>query len=750
MRYFHKLFFIGFILLCGSCFAQNASLSGVVTTEEGRLYNAHIRIEGSPFLTTTDSSGRFSFEAIPAGFYKLEITHIGYKPMYLSIRLKAQKTSFVSLRLIPATIDLKTVDIVPKIELAPSRLKGLDLQLRPVSSSQDLLRLVPGLFIAQHAGGGKAEQIFLRGFDVDHGTDFAIYVDGIPVNMPSHAHGQGYADLHFLIPETVGELEVNKGPHATRFGDLATAGSGEFKTLNKLANSSVKLEMGQFNTKRALVMVDLLSKRHSETNPNKSWYVAAEYRFTNSYFEQKQNFNRFNIFTKYNAVLKSGSKLTLSFSRFYSRWDASGQIPERKVNDGSISRFGSIDPTEGGFTGRTNANMLFEKTNGKRVVKHQLYYSRYDFNLYSNFTFYLKDSLNGDQINQTDNRNIFGYNLTNRINGKLFNKSLVTSIGAGIRYDNSQIALNHTLKQTFLNTVVSGTLNQINSWVYTDFVYAVHSKIKLNLGTRIDAYRFGFNNAMGDTTSQIAFNHTMSPKLNIDFSVKRNLSIYAKSGFGFHSNDARAVLFGNLNNGLARAFGNEVGTLFKPINGMLINCALWSIQLQNELVYVGDEGMVEAAGRTIRYGLDFGVRYQLFDYVYLDADISVNRGRLIDEPKRANRIPLAPNLTSTGGIIYKKPTGINGSLRYRLMGDRPAIEDNSIRAEGYFLVDFLLSYQYKSWQVAGSIENLLNSAWKEAQFATESKLQNEPNPVNEIHFTPGTPRFAKLSLTYSF
>jgi len=649
-------------------------------------------------------------------------------------------------------VNLQEVLITPQSSAASFHtISKIDLNLQPVRSAQDILRTVPGLFIGQHQGGGKAEQIFLRGFDIDHGTDINVTVDGLPVNMVSHAHGQGYADLHFLIPETVRELEVNKGPYATRYGDLATSGSGEFKTLNAMDKNVVKAEYGSFNTVRGLAMLNLLNKnQHLFSNKNENFYVAGEYRYTDSYFNRSQHFNRLNFFSKYSGILNNGSFLQFSASTFHSIWDASGQIPQRAIDEGSINRYGSIDPTEGGKTGRTNVTLVHQLPFKNGYFKNQLYYSRYDFNLYSNFTFYLNDSLNGDQIQQGDHRNIFGYNSVLQLNGKLGQKNLTSQFGAGARYDNSIINLSHTIQRELLNDYVKGKLNQLNAWIYTDENLDLTKHLKLNTGVRLDVYNFDFNNQTYDTASGQVVKALASPKLNLFYTFNNQAQFFIRSGFGFHSNDARAVVVGRLNNTLARALGYETGTTFKPFKKMMVNIALWALHLQSELVYVGDEGIVEAAGRTQRYGIDFGFRYQIWNNWFVDADVNYNHGRLIDEPNDANRIPLAPVFTSIGGISYKKTNGLNGSIRYRYMGNRPAVEDNSIVAKGYTLVDAVINYTLKKYQLGITIENVLNTQWEEAQFATQSRLQHEPAPVTEIHYTPGTPLAIKGSVTVFF
>jgi outer membrane receptor protein involved in Fe transport len=747
--YKHILIFI--LLFQITCIAQsqkNAVVGQVVNAAGEGLSQVQIGKVGSPSIIYSDSNGRFSFQTLDKGIISLAFRHLGYLTQIKNVHIEDHKLCYVTLT--AEQLDLSTIVIKSDQNKQNATIGKLDMQLRTVSSSQDLLRLVPGLFIAQHAGGGKAEQIFMRGFDIDHGTDFAIYADGIPVNMPSHAHGQGYADLHFLIPETVRELEVNKGPYTTRYGDLATSGSGEFKTLNSLDKSIVKLEYGNFNTKRALLMLNVANKTLLSSKMHENLYIASEYKYTDAYFASKQNFNRFNVFAKYTGITQKGSMLQISLSNFQSHWNASGQIPERKVMDGSITPFGSIDSTEGGQTSRSNFNIIYNKPIRNGFVKQQLYYSRYNFNLYSNFTFFLIDSIHGDQINQADHRNLFGYNGTIQKNGKLWSKNIQTTLGAGLRYDIADIQLNHTQQRTFLNSIVSGKLNQANGYIYADENIGLTAKLKMNIGLRIDAYQFKFNNTLNGDQSGNVFKALASPKLNFFYTHNNRIQYFARSGYGFHSNDARAVVVGGLQNTLPRALGYEVGTTLKPKPRLLINIALWALHLQSELVYVGDAGIVEPAGKSKRVGIDIGARYQAAKYIFIDADFNMNTAKLVEEPIHANYIPLAPTFTSTGGITYKRQTGLNGSIRYRYMADRPAIEDYSLIAKGYLLVDAIANYTYKNFVGSITMENIFSSAWKEAQFATESRLKNEQNPITEIHFTPGTPRAIRVSIAYKF
>jgi hypothetical protein len=332
----------------------------------------------------------------------LRVSYIGYKRVNIDVTNK----SYIKIELIPDVVTLKDIFLAQGSgQQKFNSLAKVDLDLKPVRNTQELLRLVPGLFVAQHAGGGKAEQIFLRGFDCDHGTDVRVSVDGLPVNMVSHAHGQGYADAHFIIPETINNIDYGTGPYYTQHGNLNTAGYVSFSTYNNIAKSRIQLEAGRYNTFRTLAMIDLLKKNKEK----QSAYIAGEFNYTNGPTINPQNLNRFNVFGKYNISLSYNTQLTASLSAFKSHWDASGQVPERAVEARLIDRFGSIDPTEGGTTARYNANIILSNVlSDGTTLENQVFYSRYLFSLFSNFTFNLNDPINGDQINQAESRNIFG------------------------------------------------------------------------------------------------------------------------------------------------------------------------------------------------------------------------------------------------------------------------------------------------------------------------------------------------------
>ena len=364
--------FLSIFFLFGMFSGFSQLKKGTIKDVNGNpIENAYIINTVSQSHAHTDEFGNFGIDKTNAGDL-LEISGLGYKKSNV-----AASETLTEVILEDDIYKLDQVVIHSKIS-AMNVISKIDLQTKPVNSSQEILRKVPGLFIGQHAGGGKAEQIFLRGFDIDHGTDIALSVDGIPVNMVSHAHGQGYADLHFVIPETIEKIDFGKGTYYANKGDFTTAGYVSFLTKEKVENSSLSLEVGQFNTMRSVGIFNLL-----ENQKKQSAYLATEYVLTDGPFDSPQNFKRMNLFGKYTNSVSENSKFSIMASRFTSKWDASGQIPQRLVDNGIISRFGAVDDTEGGKTSRTNFNLSLTKNISENTfLKTNAFYSNYQFELY--------------------------------------------------------------------------------------------------------------------------------------------------------------------------------------------------------------------------------------------------------------------------------------------------------------------------------------------------------------------------------
>ncbi len=749
LLYTHIIFFFAatIFLSTGDAKAQTIITGKVVDAVSRQpLQGAGIQqLNTKTTSVLTDDYGNF-FLTVNNNPSSITVSFIGYKPVILEVKNNAA----VKIELQPEAVKLQDVIVLQANRQSNfASLAKIDLDLKPVRNTQELLRVVPGLFVAQHAGGGKAEQIFLRGFDVDHGTDVQVSVDGMPVNMVSHAHGQGYADAHFIIPETINNIDFGAGPYYTQHGNLNTAGYVSFATFNNIPKSMVQVEAGRFNTYRALAMIDLLKRNKDK----QSAYIAGEFNYSDGPTINKQNFNRLNVFGKYNLALSSATQLTASLSAFSSKWDASGQIPERAVADGTIDRFGAIDPTEGGNTERYNANILLaHKFKNGMLWENQAYYSRYIFNLYSNFTFYLNDAINGDGIQQAESRNIFGYS-SKISHSKSYGKfSVQSNYGVGVRYDaTSNSALANVVKRVFLSDTKKGDIKEMNMFGYAQKQLNI-GRWLIDAGVRLDYLHFNYIDKLAATQMASQGKAIVNPKLNVQYTFNSKLQAYIKTGKGFHSNDSRVVVANEGKEILPAAYGADFGIILKPIKNLFINLAAWYLYLDQEFVYVGDAGIVEPGGKTRRQGIDIVARYQFNNHLFANVNMNFTKPRAIGEAKGADYIPLAPTATSTGGLFYRNKEGINGGLSYRYIKNRPANEDNSIVAKGYFLLDASINYTKPKYEIGFAIENLLNAEWNEAQFATETRLQNEPmgSSVNELHYTPGVPFFIKAKLAVFF
>ncbi|MBM1106800.1 carboxypeptidase-like regulatory domain-containing protein [Aurantibacter crassamenti] len=722
-------------------------LSGTVKAQDNKpIDGVGVYNKTTGGYTYTNVSGYFELDDISTGdrifFYSL-----GYKTQELTIQ-ESQLDSTIKVVLEAAAVSLDQVVLVSKVN-AMSHFVNVDVKANPVKSSQEILRKIPGLIIGQHAGGGKAEQIFLRGFDIDHGTDIAIDVDGLPVNMVSHAHGQGYADMHFIIPETIDNIDFGKGAYYADKGNFNTAGYVGLKTKKNIDDNMLSVEAGMFNTLRTVGMLKLSEGEFSNA------YIASALTLTDGAFDSPQNFNRLNIMARYNYNNQENQDLSLTLSHFQSKWDASGQIPQRAIDQGLIGRFGAIDDTEGGNTSRSNflVNHTRQLDEHSRV-KSKAYISKYDFELFSNFTFFLEDPVNADQIRQKEDRTIIGAETAyeHSIHVGDHDSQLKYEAGIGFRYDDvNDVQLSRTKnRKELLERLAYGNVDETNGYSFINLTYK-KNKWTINPGLRLDYFKFDYENLLTETyDSKSQDKLFLGPKLNVLFAASPSVQIFGKTGVGFHSNDTRVVIANDADEILPAAYSFDVGGIFKPTNKIVINAALWNLFLEQEFVYVGDAGIVEPSGKTRRYGVDFGVRYQLTDWLYANGDINYTYARSTEEPAGADYIPLAPDLTSSGGLSFRDLGNLSGGINYRYIKNRPANEDNSIVAEGYFVTDMNINYALNNWTFGVIVENLFDTEWNETQFATESRLFNETNPTEEIHFTPGIPFYLRGKVSVRF
>jgi len=766
---------ISYLLLCllpCLIWAHNASVEGKVTGAYSKLVMpfVEVSIKGTTYRTFTDSLGQYRFENIPARNYTLVFQTDGYFTTERDIDLAGDEVRELSVALSPEMITLQAAQISSARATSASSssvISALDMELRPRKSAQDLLQSVPGIFTAQHQGGAKAEQIFVRGFDCDHGTDINLSLDGVPINLPSHAHGQGYADMHFLIADVVSSLDVYKGPFQAQFGDFYTAAAVAFHTYDSLPHNMVRMELGTAPTQRAFESSRLMFMTNIPTGSARlSAYIAGEYSYTPGYFDNNANYNKFNVFGKLRYKITNTSDLTFSVASYAASWNGSGQIPERAVTEGFIDRFGSLDPTEGGSTDRTVANMVYKSTTEHSSFTFETYYQRYGLTLFNDFTFFLVDPVHGDEVEQDDSRNIIGLNTQYSKYYHFGNISTSSTFGGGMRTDVVETDLWHVEDRVRLDQRDADNIYETSTNLWFKQAFDVTDWFRFDAALRLDYFIFQDRDLQPIDTIVTADNYHPSNnsgtnyqvlpsyKVNFVFSPTSFLQLFVNNGIGYHSNDARVVVPTQYHL-LPMAFAEEVGATARVGSRAIFTTSLYMLDLTDEVTFDQDIPATVDLGPSRRMGVDFSGRVQLTKWLTADLDLNYSYNYLTNHflGKRADTayfLPLAPVFTSQGGLTAMDKSGISARIGYRAMSKRPADQDYSVTALGYFVVDATVAYQIKRWQLSITAENIFNTKWNEAQFATETQLRGEAEPVTQLCFTAGTPVAFKFGVSYFF
>ena len=623
--------------------------------------------------------------------------------------------------------------------------------LQPQGRPAQVLRLIPGFIAVEHSGGaGKADQYFLRGFDADHGTDVAFFTDGMPINFRSHAHGQGYTDLNFIIPETIEGLDVYKGAYLPEFGDFATAGAVNFRTREVVKEGIVQLAGGEFNTQRHLLMF-------SPTTDKVRTLIAAEGYYTDGPFVNDNRYFRGNLLGKMtlNPTVRSELSVTGTFHK--AQWNGSGEIPFRAVTDGTIDRFGSIDPSEGGKTIRSTGrlNYHYDTTSGGRFFANA-YGQYYKFDLYTNFTFFLNDPVNGDGFQQSDRRVIYGGDTGWRQTLDLFGIPSAVTAGVQARVDNIHARLGPQVKRNPLGTTTDTDILEASYAPYFKAEVQPKPWLRFSGGVRSELFTFDVRNRCPGCVEQPAGRTTSGlvlPKANLILGPWFRTELFANYGEGYHSNDGRAAV-GPGAAPLARAKTYEVGVRSKPWGpqGLELIATVWQVDLQSELVFVGDEGTTEIRGPSRRQGMEIAARGQIVGPLYVNGSFTWTKA----EFRNGEAIPLAPELTAYGALILRYPEGLTTQLQATYFGVRPLVEDRSFKAPSWINVDLSTRYKLPVKLTHGRLEaflfiqNMFNTHWEQAVFAFESRLRNEAAGVTDIHFVPGSPRFVMGGVAWYF
>lgn len=633
-----------------------------------------------------------------------------------------------------------------------------EISQRPLSRTGDVLEFVPGMVVTQHSGSGKANQYFLRGFNLDHGTDFATFVDGMPVNMRSHGHGQGYTDLNFIIPETIGKMRYKKGAYHAEIGDFSGAGSASFETVNKLANNTASVTLGENNYQRALLMADIKSHQGNTV-------LALEgNRHDGPWRDIDEDIQKTNLLLKHSQTVKGGL-FNISFMTYDNDWNSADQIPARAVEQGIISELGSIDDTVGGESSRYSVSTSWQNQNWQASA----YVIDYQLNLWSNFTYFLDDEVNGDQFEQVDDRRIYGGELAYNFDTKWFGYSSENRFGLQYRADDiDEVGLYHTQNRQRLGVTRSDKIKQSSTSLFWQNQMVWNHHFRTAVGLRYDTIDFEVDDKAGvnrfgidlSQNSGSADDSLLSLKASAIYTINDHLESYVSFGQGFHSNDARGTTIrvdpsdGKQIDGvdpLVRSTGYEIGLRGFINNKLNTSVAFWTLDLDSELLFVGDAGNTEASNPSTRKGIEFVAYYYLteqlsfdFEYAYTDAEF--------EDVTDGNKIPGAIKHVVQTGFNYQLNNNWFANLRMRYFGERPLIEDNSVTSDSTTTFNLRTGYQVNDWRVTFDLLNVLDSNDHDITYFYESRLSGEPAGVatEDKHYHVIEPRTVRLTAEFKF
>ena len=626
-----------------------------------------------------------------------------------------------------------------------------EIVLQPQGRPAQVLRLIPGFVAVEHSGGaGKADQYFLRGFDADHGTDVGFFLDGMPINLRTHAHGQGYTDLNFIIPETIEGVDVHKGSYLPEYGDFVTAGAVNFRTRDMVKEGLVQGAGGEYSTQRYLLMLSPTKNRVRTLFATEGFYTNGPYVNDNQYY-------RTNLLGKVTTNLTARDELSVKATFLHSRWDGSGEIPFRALTTGILDRFGSSNPYEGGNTLRTigNANYHYDTTTGGQFFANA-YGQYYRLDLFTDFTLFLKDPVKGDGFAQFDRRAIYGGDIGFKQRLELLSIPIVGTVGFQTRVDDAHVKLGTQTLRSPTGTTIDSDARTISYSPFIKVDMQPLSWLRLSGGVRGEFFSFDVSNRCTSCAVQPdgrKESGIVLPKLSMVFGPWAETEFFVNYGEGFHSNDARsAVSMGAAP--LARSQNYEVGIRSKPWgpDGPELIATAWRLDLKSELVLVGDEGTTEIRGATRRQGVEVAARGKVWGPLYVNGSFTWTHA----EFRNGDAIPLAPEYTAYGAAILQWPQGLTSQLQATYLGVRPLTEDESIKSPSWITFDLSERYQipvklpYGRLEAFLFVQNLLNTKWEQAIFAFKSRLRTEPTGVTDIHFVPGNPRTVMGGLAWYF
>lgn len=624
---------------------------------------------------------------------------------------------------------------------------------RPLARPGELVEMVPGALATQHSGSGKANQFYLRGFNLDHGTDFSVLADGVLMNMPSHAHGQGYLDLNSVIPELVDRIDYGKGPYYADAGDFSSAGYTRMHSISALPKGLLKFTGGEFGYYRTLLA-------NSKKIGSGDLLAAGEFNTYNGVWRQPEDLGKYNGLLRY-TLDNTDWGLSVNAKAYHSSWNATNQIPTRAIDSGTLDLYGSMDPTDGGDSSRYSlSSNLWSRGDGyKNDFNAYLVY--YDLNLYSNPTGFLDYPMQGDQVHQTERRVVTGGSDEQTWFDNWFGMDVDNSLGLQIRHDEIiGAALNRTEQRRIFQTVRQDNISETSVAIYLKNQVQWLEKFRSITGLRTDFLDVNVNSRTLAANSGSRNASLLSPKLSLIFGPWIDNEVFVNLGYGHHSNDARgATLRINPVSGdsaasvspLVRSRGGEIGLRNSFIPGLNTTIALWWMQMNSELIFVGDASSTEASGRSERHGVEWSNTYQVNDSLTLDADLSFSKAQYVGVPRDTNHIPNSVGRVISAGAVLQLPLHTFTSLRLRHFGNIPLNDTGSLNAGDTTLLNWGLGYEHKDLKLELDLFNLLGSKSNDTAYAYSSRLPGEaPDGVDGILKHPVEPRMLRLTATVKF
>lgn len=739
-----------------------ASLSGV---------NVTLLVNDRALSTTSDDEGLYLFDRVPSGRGELTYRLLNFSVLKRTVML-SERTSVtadvvltLSLNADIVVTGTRTFRNIADVENPADNLIGIanaasegaitaaQLETRPVMRAGEVLETVPGMIISQHSGEGKANQYYLRGFNLDHGTDFSTTVAGVPVNTPTGAHAHGYADVSFLIPELVSGVQYKKGPYFADEGDFSAAGAANINYVNRLERPEIHLNAGNEGWGRVLAaasprvgsgyLLGAVEVNHSDG----PWVRPDDYRKLNGVLRYSRGDNR--------------NGFSITGMGYWADWDSTDQVAERAVASGQISRFGNLDPSDGGKADRQSVAVDVQRSNGPSSVRATGFVLRNSLNLFSNFTYFLDDPVHGDQFEQAERRTAVGGRVTYRRLGHAFGRDAESAVGFQVRRDwLDPVGLYRTENRQRLSTTREDRVGQTIAGLFAQSEIEWTRTFRTTMGVRADAYQFSVTSDnplnSGDGSSQL-----VSPKFGAVLGPWNGTEFYVNAGTGFHSNDARGAVIrvdpvsgGRVDpvTPLVRARGAEVGLRSVSIRGLHSTVALWYLGLDSELLFVGDAGTTEAGPPSRRVGVEWTNYARITPWLMLDGDLAFSRARFTDRDPIGDYIPGALDRVISAGLTVEPRQPFFGSLRVRHFGPRPLVESASVQSKSTTVWNGEAGYRVSSKaRLVLELFNVFNADVSDIDYFYASRLPGEPaQGIEDIHTHPALPRAARFGLQLSF